>query len=74
MQSNKDILRIQSVIRGKQARKLYQINDLPLNKCDFNETYVVGNDPYMTDNLDSYTEADAKIALVATSGWCPHLR
>lgn len=68
MQRTDDIVNIQSMIRGQQARNSYEINDLNIYDCEFNKTFVVGNDPVMSVDLDGYCEAKDKIGLVATSG------
>src|SRR5437868_1656342 len=68
MQRKDEIVTIQSLIRGKQARKLYKTPSLPVDRWDFDPAFVAGNDPYMPPELHAYCEADEKIALVATSG------
>jgi tetratricopeptide (TPR) repeat protein len=66
--SEKKITELQSMIRGSQIRERYQINQLENNELENYPTFVVGNDPEMPKELESFAEPNDKIALVATSG------
>ena len=66
--ANNDFDKIQSLIRGNQIRNQYQINQLADNQLVNYETYVVGNDPMMPDELAIYAERKSKIAVIGTSG------
>ena len=68
MLRQENIVHIQSLIRGKLTRKSYRINPLSYDKCEFEHTFVVGNDPIMELDVEKYSEITDKIAIVATSG------
>ncbi len=68
MKSEKAAVVIQKNIRGFFARKKYRINHLARNQQTNYLTFVVGNDPFMPEELGRYNEPDKKIALIATSG------
>lgn len=63
-----DIVTIQKSIRGFLDRRKYRIQELQNYQLESYKTFVVGNDPYMPNELNNYHNDNEKISLVATSG------
>jgi|GEM_PF-4845884 hypothetical protein len=64
----KSVINAQKYIRGYLARKHFAINHLSKTEMVSYSTFIVGNDPVMPKELDSFNVQNEKIAIVGTSG------